>query len=219
MTVVQFIVDGRTIEAEEHKTILEACLENDIYIPNLCHIQGITNPPASCRLCFVEIEGRSKPVTACNTPVSSNLEVRTDGEAVRRLQRTALRLLLSVHRVECKPCPSNRRCPLQKMARFLGVRLRPRRLEYIAREKPGLTGSGLIDHVPERCVLCGKCVAICEQQNSMPLLTFAKRGFDTVVASFAHTESLTAQDCILCRACIDICPVSALFLRKSICKD
>jgi bidirectional [NiFe] hydrogenase diaphorase subunit len=219
MAVVRFIVDGRSIEAEEDKTILEACLENDIYIPNLCHTQGMTNPPASCRLCFVEIEGRNKPVTACNTPVSSDLVVRTDAESVRRLQRTALRLLLSVHKVECKPCPSNRRCPLQKMARFLGVRLRPRRLEYIIRETPRLTGSGLIDHVPERCVLCGKCVTICEQHNSMPLLTFAKRGFDTVVASFALADSITGLDCRLCRACIDICPVSALFLTKSTCKD
>jgi NADH dehydrogenase/NADH:ubiquinone oxidoreductase subunit G len=213
--MVQIIVDGKTIEAGEGRTVLEACLDNGIYIPNLCHVEGMSEPPVSCRLCFVEIDGRNKPVTACNTRVAPGLVVRTDGEAVRRLQRTALRLLLSVHKAECKSCPSNRRCPLQKMARFLGVRLRPRRLEHIERERPKLADSGVFEYVPERCVLCGKCVYVCEQRNSRPLLTFAKRGFETVVASFAQVGLFESDDCKTCRACVDICPVSALFLKDA----
>jgi NADH dehydrogenase/NADH:ubiquinone oxidoreductase subunit G len=213
--MVRITVDGITIETEEGRSVLEACLENGIYIPNLCHVEGMSPPPASCRLCFVEIDGKNKPVTSCNTPVASGLVVKTDGEAVRRLQRTALRLLLSVHKAECKRCPSNRKCPLQTMARFLGVRLRPRRLEHIDREKPRLAESGLFEYVPERCVLCGKCVYVCEQRNSKPLLTFAKRGFDTVVASFAQDGLLEPSDCSLCRACTDICPVSAIFLKDA----
>lgn len=212
--MVRFTVDGRVIDAEEGSSLLEACLRNGIFIPSLCHMEGMAHPPASCRLCFVEIEGKNKPVPSCNTPVEAGLVVRTDGEATRRLQRTALRLLLSVHRAQCKQCPSNRRCPLQKMARFLGVRLRPRRIEHIDRERPKLADSGFLEHVIERCVLCGKCVATCEQRNRRPLLTFAKRGFDTVVASFAQDEQLHSTDCLLCRACIEVCPVSALFLRE-----
>lgn len=217
--MVQLIVDGRIIDSEEDRNLLDACLDNGIFIPNLCHLEGMAHPPVSCRLCFVEIEGRNKPVTSCNTPVRAGLVVKTDGEAVRRLQRTALRLLLSVHKAECKPCPSNRRCPLQKMARFLGVRLRPRRLEHFDRARPKLAESGPFEHFPERCVLCGKCITICEQRNRMPLLTFAKRGFDTVVASFAHDAFLHATNCKLCRACIDICPVSALSLREIPAED
>lgn len=211
--MARITVDGKIIEAEEGKSLLEACLDNGIYIPNLCHLHGMIQPPASCRLCFVEIRGKQKPVTSCNTPVAEGLEVTTDGEAVRRLQRTALRLLLSVHKVECKICPSNRRCPLQKMARFLGVRLRPRRIEHIDRERPKLPESGLFDYLPERCVLCGRCIYVCEQRNRLPLLTFAKRGFDTVVASFPQTVALASSDCRLCGACVDICPVSALSFR------
>jgi NADH dehydrogenase/NADH:ubiquinone oxidoreductase subunit G len=212
--MVRFTVDGRTIHSEEGRSLLEVCLENGIFIPNLCHMEGMAHPPASCRLCFVEIEGRNKPVISCNTSVEAGLVVRTDGDEVRRLQRTALRLLLSVHRAECKQCPSNRRCPLQKMARFLGVRLRPRRIEHIDRETPKLADSGLFEYIPERCVLCGKCVYTCEQRNRNPLLTFAKRGFDTVVASFAQDEHFHSTDCLLCRACVEVCPVSALFLRQ-----
>jgi NADH dehydrogenase/NADH:ubiquinone oxidoreductase subunit G len=213
--MVQITVDGKTIEVEEGQTVLETCLKNGIYIPHLCYFEGMSRPPASCRLCFVEIEGRNTPVTSCNTQVAPGLVVRTDGEAVRRLQRTALRLLLSVHKSECKQCPSNRRCPLQQMARFLGVRLRPRRLEHIEREKPKLGESGLFEYIPERCVLCGKCIHVCEQQSSKPLLTFARRGFDTVVASFAQDGLQASDGCRLCRACVEICPVSALFFKHA----
>jgi len=212
--MARLIVDGRIIEAEEGKSLLEVCLENGIFIPNLCHIDGMTEPPASCRLCFVEVIGKREPVTSCNTPVASGLEVRTDTEAVRRLQRTALRLLLSVHEARCKSCPSNRRCPLQDMARFLGVRLRPRRIEHIERQKPNLPESGLFEIRIDRCVLCGKCIYVCEQRNRQPLLTFAKRGFDTVVASFPQADILERIDCRLCRACVEVCPVSALSFRS-----
>jgi predicted molibdopterin-dependent oxidoreductase YjgC len=101
------------------------------------------------------------------------------------------------------------------MARFLGVRLRPRRLEHIHRERPKIADSGLFEYLPERCVLCGKCIYVCEQQNTKPLLTFAKRGFETVVASFAQDGLPASNECRLCRACLDICPVSALFLKDA----
>lgn len=211
--MAQIMVDGRIIEAEEGKSLLEACLKHGIYIPHLCHLEGMSHPPASCRLCFVEISGKRQPVTACTTPVSPGLEVKTESEAVRRLQRTALRLLLSVHEVRCKTCPSNRRCPLQNMARLLGVRLRPRRLDPIERERPRLPESGLFEVRTERCVLCGKCIHVCEQRNRQPLLTFAKRGFDTVVASFSRADARANNECQLCRACVEICPVSAIDFR------
>lgn len=211
--MARITVDGKIIEAQEGASVLQACLQNGIYIPHLCHLEGVGDPPASCRLCFVEINGKKKPVASCNTPVVEGLEIWTDGEAVRRLQRTGLRLLLSVHKVECKVCPSNRKCPLQDMARFLGVRLKPRRFQHIHRPRPRLADSGLFDYRPDRCVLCGQCIRVCEERNRLPLLTFAMRGFDTVVASFPREDLAAGMDCRLCLACVDTCPVSALSFR------
>ena len=100
--MVKLIVDDREIEAAEGATLLQACLKNDIYIPNLCHMEDMAHPAALCRMCFVEIEGQDKPVASCTITVSENMVVKTDTPAVRRLQRRALRLLLSVHDVDCK---------------------------------------------------------------------------------------------------------------------
>ncbi|MBW1802089.1 MAG: (2Fe-2S)-binding protein, partial [Deltaproteobacteria bacterium] len=94
-------VDDRTIESREGVPLLQACLDNDIYIPNLCYLEGMDHPPASCRLCFVEIGDEEKPVLSCTVKVSEGMVVRTDTPRVRRLQRSALQLLLSVHHVDC----------------------------------------------------------------------------------------------------------------------
>lgn len=207
--MVKLTVDGREIEAKAGSSLLRACLDNGIYIPHLCYLEEMAHSPASCRLCFVEIKG--KVVCSCNVAVEKNLVVRTDTEKVRRLQRTALRLLLSVHNAECRLCPSNKRCELQRMAKFLGVRLRPRRLEHIDRQQPQREHP-VFQFVPSRCVLCGRCISVCEKRNGRPLLTFAGRGFDTMLTSFESEEQLK-EVCIACRACVDVCPVSAIFFQ------
>ena len=122
-------VDNREIEAREGISLLEACLDSGIYIPNLCHIHGAENPSASCRLCFVEIEGEDKPIPSCTVKARDGIIVKTDTPSVRRLQRTAFKLLMSVHRVDCGHCPANKKCELQRIAKFLKVGLKSKYLE------------------------------------------------------------------------------------------
>ena len=124
-------MDGKTIKTPQWTALLQACLDNDIYIPNLCFLKEYQNPPASCRLCFVEIEGEERPIASCTVSVTDTMAVRTDTAPVRQLQRAAFRLLLSVHHIECKQCPANKQCELQRMARFLKVGLKPGRFERI----------------------------------------------------------------------------------------
>lgn len=208
--MVEITVDGRKIEVEEGRSLLEGCLRNGIYIPNLCFMEGMEDPPASCRLCFVAVAGERKPVASCKVTPRSGMVVTTDSEEVRRLQRTALRLLLSAHTAECRKCPSNRRCELQRMVRFLGVRLRPRRYDHLDVSSTG-TKSSIFAFVPSRCVLCGKCVHVCEKRGGYSLLTFARRGFDTVIASFEGGNEAAAS-CEVCLQCVEACPVSAILL-------
>ena len=129
-------IDDQKIEVAEGTNLLEACLDNGIYIPNLCYIEGMKHPPASCRLCFVEIEGTDNPVLSCSVRVGREMVVNTDTPRVRRLQKTALQLLLSVHDVDCKNCPANRKCALQEMAKFLKVALKSKGFNQFLKEIP-----------------------------------------------------------------------------------
>ncbi len=205
-------VDGKEIETKQGTTLLQGCLDNDIYIPNLCFLESMEDPSASCRMCFVEIEGEKQPITSCTVNVKDDMVVKTDTPAVRQLQRTALRLLLSVHHVDCKHCPANKKCELQRIAKFLKVGLKPKGLERYLQETEIDRNHPFINHYPNRCVLCGKCVHICRRQHGQSVWTFAQRGFDTVISAYgeAGASSLT---CEKCDACVKICPVGALTFK------
>lgn len=207
--MVKLVVDDREIEVKEGETLLKACLENDIYIPNLCYMDDVKANAASCRMCFVEIEGEEKPVTSCTVKVKGNMIVRTDTPDVRRLQRSAFRLLLSTHHVDCRNCPANKRCELQRIAKLLKVGLKQKKLEQILKDTDIDESHPCLDYFPNRCVLCGKCIYVCQKQNKKAVITFAKRGFDTVV-SFYGAGNLSAIPCGVCNSCIEICPVGAI---------
>lgn len=212
--MAKLIVDGREIEAQEGANLLQACLDNDIYIPNLCYLKEMEDPPSSCRLCFVEIDGYRGPVTACRVEIQEGMVVKTDTEHVRRLQRTAFELLLSVHHVDCKNCPANRTCELQRIAKHLHYGLKLKRLENLDRDVHVEEDHPCLQYVPHRCVLCGRCVFVCRMINGQPLLSFARRGLDTVISFFGQED--TAKDiCEQCYACVEVCPVAALLAKDT----
>jgi bidirectional [NiFe] hydrogenase diaphorase subunit len=210
--MLQITVDGRDIEVEEKTTLLAACLENDIYIPNLCFLENMTSPYASCRLCFVEIAGVDRPVASCTIRATQGMRIFTDTAEVRRLQRSALRMLLSVHHIDCRNCPANKQCELQRIAKYLKMGLKARPLDVFLKDTSIDTSHSCIDIYPNRCVLCGKCIEVCRVQNGQPLFTFAKRGFHTVISAYGF-EDESADSCHHCEACIKICPVAALVMR------
>jgi predicted molibdopterin-dependent oxidoreductase YjgC len=202
-------IDDQEIEVAEGKNLLEASLDNGIYIPNLCYLKGMKSPPAACRLCFVEIEGVDNPVLSCSVRIGREMVVNTDTPRVRRLQKTGLQLLLSVHDVDCKNCPANRKCALQEMAKFLRVALKTKAFDRYLKEIPIDEGHPFLDYYPNRCVLCGKCVYMCRQRQNRPGLTFARRGIDTVIGLYAPPQT-ESPPCDSCQACVAVCPVAAL---------
>jgi NADH dehydrogenase/NADH:ubiquinone oxidoreductase subunit G len=201
-------VDGNRLRAREGRTVLSVCLENGVYIPNLCHLEGAEEPPASCRLCFVEVEGQEGPRPSCTLPVREAMRVRTDTPVVRRLQRSAFRLLISTHDTDCRHCPANRRCALQRIARHLGVGLKPGELPRRLKE-PGVDESHPhLQLYPNRCVLCSRCIETCRRRHGHAILAYTRRGFDTVLQAMDEMPA-----CPDCRACPPVCPTAAIVLR------
>jgi len=215
--MVNLIVNDKKIKVEEGKSVLQACLENSIFIPNMCFIKTREHPHASCRLCFVEIDGIDVPVTSCTEEVREGLVVRTTTPSVRRLQRMAFKLLMSAHHCHPKVCPAKDGCQLIRTAKHLEVGLNPRPLERLERDVAEEVDLIFFTHYPFRCVLCGKCVYVCRQRNGNDPLTFTKRGFDTVIGFFARGDPPDVS-CDHCGACANVCPTGALVLKPEYTK-
>jgi formate dehydrogenase major subunit/NADH-quinone oxidoreductase subunit G len=209
---IALTIDGKEIRAEKGEKVLWAALDNGIYIPNLCAIRERKEPSAACRLCFVEIEGYPQPVTACTVKVAEGMVVHTNTPRAEKLRRSAFELIMSSHPVDCKNCAQNRNCELQKIAAFLKVSLKPRRLRKITKELPIDSSDPYFIYDPNKCVLCGRCVWVCHEKHGLGAIDFTRRGFDTVIAPFGG-ETLAESKCDSCCQCVAVCPTGALVLK------
>ncbi len=209
--LVTITVDEKKITAPAGSYLLPVCLENDIYIPNLCFIEGMDDPPASCRLCLVDIEGEPAPVASCRYRISEGMVVKTDSEEILKLRQIAFRLLVSTNDGRCKFCIANHSCDLQKIGKFLHQPLRTKRLRHIDRDYPELIEDHpFLVYEPKKCVLCGRCVYVCGQLEKGYKLDFANRGMDTIVSFFGSDADPASADCKDCLACTEVCPVGSL---------
>jgi len=194
--------------------VLWAALDNGIYIPNLCAIRKAAEPFAGCRLCFVEIEGRNGPVTACTEPVAEGMVVNTQGTRAKRLARTALELLLASHPVDCAHCAKNRSCELQKLCSVLGVKINTKRFRKLVHHWPIDSSCSDFIYDPNKCVLCNRCVWTCRERFGVGVLGFAHRGFNRVVTTF-EDKPIAESACHVCNECIEVCPVGALVFKDN----
>ena len=212
MKTIALTIDGKKVKAHQGEKILWAALNNGIYIPNLCAQHDNSAPDASCRLCWVEIEGRSKPVTACTETVEEGMVVNTRGQAALRLARTALELLLASNEVDCANCAKSGACELQKIAAHLKVKLTTRRFRKVLRNLKVDESSPLFTYDPNKCVLCGQCIWVCRQRLGIGALGFAHRGFNRRMTTFGD-EPIGKTECAECGDCVNVCPTGALCFK------
>lgn len=210
MGLIQLTIDGRPVQAEPGTKILKAALDAGIFIPNLCYIPEAELPFGGCRLCYVHVEGRG-PVTSCTQPVRDGMVVYTQTSEVERLRRTAYKLFIAYHHLDCKSCWKNKQCDLQKLASKVKVKLkRPDDFRDLPTEwLPLDTSNPCLVYDPNRCILCGKCVWVCTDKNGQPFIDFAYRGYATRMRLLCDEPRLEAI-CSPCGRCVRVCPTAAL---------
>jgi bidirectional [NiFe] hydrogenase diaphorase subunit len=212
MKKVSLTIDGKKVKAHQGEKVLWAALDNGIYIPNLCTLRDASEPAASCRLCWVEVEGKSQPVTACTETVEQGMVVNTRGPAASRLARTALELLLASNVVDCAHCPASGSCELQKIAAHLKVKLKTKRFRKLLRNLAVDSSSPVFIYDPNKCVLCGRCIWVCRERLGIGALGFAHRGFNRRMTTFGG-EPIGESECRECRECVTNCPTGALCFK------
>jgi len=215
MKTVTLTIDGQKISARLGEKLLRAALDNGIYIPNLCYIKDKPESSASCRLCWVEIEGIKEPVTSCTVVAAEGMVVNTRGEKPLALARAGFELIMASHALDCAHCAANGVCELQKIARHLKVSLKTKRLRLLTRELPLDDSNPLFTYDPNKCVLCGRCIWACRHDVQSGVFGFAHRGFDRVMTTFAD-EPIGKDQCLDCHRCIEVCPTGALAFKDSV---
>lgn len=214
MSVVTLTIDGQKVQAEGGTTILEAARQAGINIPTLCYLKDL-NQIGACRVCVVEVKGARTLQAACVTPIAEGMEVKTNSPAVRASRRTTVELLLSNHPRECLTCVRNLNCELQALSESLGIREIRFEGERSQHEVDDSTPSIVRD--PRKCVLCRRCVAVCEQVQGVKAIAPQERGFDTVIAPAFH-DKMSEIACALCGQCVLVCPTGALAERDDTAK-
>jgi bidirectional [NiFe] hydrogenase diaphorase subunit len=214
MNNISLTIDGKKIRAHDGEKLLWVALQNGIYIPNLCAIYERIQPSASCRLCFVEVEGENEPVISCTETVKEGMVVNTQGKNASRLARTSAELILASHPVDCGHCSKNRSCELQKIAKHLGIKLKSKRFIKLERNLPIDESSPLFTYDPNKCVLCGKCVWVCQEKLGIGAIGFTRRGFKRMVSTF-QDKPIAETICNHCGECVKVCPVGSLTFKSA----
>ena len=234
MATVNVTIDGRTLAVEEGKTILQAAKENDIYIPTLCHFEGIEGR-ANCRICVVEVEGMRTFQPSCVTRVREGMVVNTNTYRVRAARKATLQLIMAHHAVDCHhcmrigssseqsldpyfcemcfwcDCERDGFCELQTLNREYHVDVLP----YIQHEADYEVDKSLDSVIrnPNKCIKCRRCVDVCGEVQTVHNLSMANRGRDIMVVP-EMGKPMAESACVRCGHCVDVCPVGAIYMQE-----
>lgn len=212
MENVHVKINGIEVEVPANYTILQAAHEAGIRIPTLCYLKDI-NAIAACRICLVEATGVRGLAAACVQQVADGMEVKTNTPELRKSRKTTLELMLSNHRMDCLSCVRSDDCELRRLAHEYGVD----QYKYVGNEElpkaeeaaAGAVDSPRILRDNSKCILCRRCIAVCQKNQHVAVIGANDRGFETHVAS-AFDMPLTETPCVNCGQCVAVCPTGAL---------
>lgn len=207
--MITLTIDGKEVKAKDGQTVLEAAINAGIYIPNLCYHPNL-NPIGSCRLCIVDIETiRGYPIS-CHTKVSEGMVVKTKTEKLQNLRKNLIWLILSNYP---EKIPLNSQ--LKKVVDYVGVNNILSTYVPQSRNLPIFDKEPLFVRDMNKCILCGRCVQMCQEVRGVGAIGLINRGIDTVVGT-NQEEHMDESGCKFCRACVEVCPSGALYDKTEI---
>ena len=200
--IINFTIDGQNVTASKGETILQAARRAGIYIPTMCYISK-TSPCASCRICSVEVEGVDGFILSCNTPPTEGIHVKTNSTELERERQNIMKLYDVNHPLECGVCDKSGECDLQNMTLEFGVAQQ----EFSAKDQFRTVKEwGLINYDPALCIMCEKCVHVCNEVIGDDAIEVKFGGYSSTIIP----KGSDTLDCTFCGECIAVCPVGAL---------
>lgn len=209
--MINLKINNKKISVLEGTTILEAAKLQNIIIPSLCYLEGV-HKFGSCRICVVEVEGAKNLQASCITPVTEGMVIHTNSDRVRRARKVLYELMLSDHPRECLQCSRNQNCEFQELGELMqldGSRFEGERSKNIID-----TSSPSIVRDNSKCILCRRCVSICNEIQGVGILNAQYRGFTTEISPGSELP-LGSAACTYCGQCTTVCPVGALKEKDS----
>ena len=203
--MINLTIDGVQLQVPEGTSVMSAAAGVGIEVPHLCFLKDI-NEISACKVCVVEVQGKSKLITACNSPVEEGMVVYTNSPKVRRVRKTNVELILSQHDCHCATCVRSRNCNLQQISNDLGILEVPFTEEVP--ETPWDHSFPLIRD-SRKCIKCMRCVQICDKVQAMHVWDVQNTGSRTTV-DVSDNKTIDCSDCTLCGQCITHCPTGAL---------
>ena len=211
MNTINLTINNKAVQVKEGTTIFEAARQYNVKIPHLCYLENV-HQFGSCRMCVVEVEGMKNLMASCVTEAKEGMVVNTNSERVRQVRKVLYELILSDHPKECLSCWRNQNCELQDLGntiqvsdhRFEGERSK----EFVDLSSPSIVRDS------SKCILCRRCVTICNQVQGLGLMNPHKRGFSTFIGP-SDDELLGESVCTNCGQCVLVCPVGALKEKNS----
>lgn len=212
MREINITINSNKLKVSEGITILEAAKKIGINIPTLCYHEDL-KPSGRCGICVVEIEGAPTLKRACCTPVSDGMIIHTNTDRVLKTRRLITELILSNHPDDCLRCIRNGTCELQDLSE--NQRIRSNRFPKLIREKEKDDISPSVIRDPNKCILCGRCVEVCNEVQTVYAIEIMDRGFESRVGT-PFNNPLANTSCVNCGQCITVCPVGALYEKSEI---
>jgi len=207
---VNLKINGAEIAVPEGTTILKAARDNGISIPTLCELEGLT-PYGGCRVCIVEIIGSPKIFVSCATPVSDGMEVITESEKIKEYRKMAVQNILAERTHICSVCVANNSCELQKLANEMGIDHVEFEREWTSNMVDSTHNFLVIDR--NRCILCTRCVRVCDQIEGVHTLDQKLRSKDTQIIMDMDSLWGESTSCTSCRKCAKVCPVGSIYVE------
>jgi len=207
--MINIKINGNEFQAPDGMTILDACKRAGIEVPTLCYLEDVSRN-SSCGVCVVEVKGARSLVRSCTACVHEGTEIVTNSARIRDARKTNVELILANHPKDCLSCLRNQNCELQTIASDLGVK--NDRFVRTKKEQPCDTTSSSIIRDPNKCILCGRCIAVCGTVQTVYAIGLSGRGIKTKVSTYME-KGLGNVACTNCGQCALVCPTGAIIER------